>query len=255
MSRRNIEAWMDGVALSELGPIWIQDVNEPAPEMEITYMNRPVGAGQIIQRRKRKNLRITIKAQIQELWDLDRRTELREAIAEWCEGSILELSNHPDRRLHVCCKASPGMGDDRDFNSVIQIELEANEIPYWEDAETVKGKSIGSGGEARITITGTAKDIPIMATFTPDSGNTCTSLTLSTGERTITISGISTQSAIIFSRDEADRLEIKSGDVSLLRYRTKESDDDLKADAGVATITWSANCSGRLDVSARGRWL
>ena len=32
---RHIEAWMDGVRLSEIGAIVIHDVNEPAPEMDI----------------------------------------------------------------------------------------------------------------------------------------------------------------------------------------------------------------------------
>ena len=43
---RHIEAWMDGVRLSEIGAIVIQDVNEPAPEMDIVYTSLPFRGGQ-----------------------------------------------------------------------------------------------------------------------------------------------------------------------------------------------------------------
>ena len=38
---RHVEAWMDGVRLSDLGAVLIQSVNEPSPDQEITYGNRP----------------------------------------------------------------------------------------------------------------------------------------------------------------------------------------------------------------------
>ena len=127
---RHIEAWMDGVRLSDIGAIVIDDVDEPGPEIEITYGPRNFRGGQTVQKRRRKSLRLTIHAKVHELFDLSKRNAIRQAIAEWCDGSILELSNHQDQQLHVICKGEPGLGAVRDFSALLDIELEANEIPY-----------------------------------------------------------------------------------------------------------------------------
>ena len=150
---RHIEAVMDGVRLADLGNIVIRSVNEPDPEMEIEYINRPTRGGREVQKRKRKALRVTINAAIHELYDLKKRNEIRQAVAKWCDGSILELSNHPGQRLHVISKAEPGIGDVRDFNSEMAIELEANEIPYWEESapNTPAGIPLSFNMPARIS--------------------------------------------------------------------------------------------------------
>lgn len=255
---RHIEAVMDGVRLADLGNIVIRSVNEPDPEMEIEYINRPTRGGREVQKRKRKALRVTINAAIHELYDLKKRNEIRQAVAKWCDGSILELSNHPGQRLHVISKAEPGIGDVRDFNSEMAIELEANEIPYWEESapNTVSGS--GTTGSATLVIDGTAKEIPVEVTFTPGSTIAALTVTVSCGgvTRSIALSGMSVTSGTIrFGRDEKDRLTIKNGSTSLLRYRSAASADDLTVPAGRATVSWTAGVSGSISFSARGRWL
>ena len=255
---RHIEAVMDGVRLADLGNIVIRSVNEPDPEMEIEYINRPTRGGREVQKRKRKALRVTINAAIHELYDLKKRNEIRQAVAKWCDGSILELSNHPGQRLHVISKAEPGIGDVRDFNSEMAIELEANEIPYWEESapNTVSGS--GTTGSATLVIDGTAKEIPVEVTFTPGSTIAALTVTVSCGgvTRSIALSGMSVTSGTIrFGRDEKDRLTIRNGSTSLLRYRSAASADDLTVPAGRATVSWTAGVSGSISFSARGRWL
>lgn len=255
---RHIEAVMDGVRLADLGNIVIRSVNEPDPEMEIEYINRPTRGGREVQKRKRKALRVTINAAIHELYDLKKRNEIRQAVAKWCDGSILELSNHPGQRLHVISKAEPGIGDVRDFNSEMAIELEANEIPYWEESapNTVSGS--GTTGSATLVIDGTAKEIPVEVTFTPGSTIAALTVTVSCGgvTKSIALSGMSVTSGTIkFGRDEKDRLTIKNGSTSLLRYRSAASADDLTVPAGRATVSWTAGVSGSISFSARGRWL
>ena len=255
---RHIEAVMDGVRLADLGNIVIRSVNEPDPEMEIEYINRPTRGGREVQKRKRKALRVTINAAIHELYDLKKRNEIRQAVAKWCDGSILELSNHPGQRLHVISKAEPGIGDVRDFNSEMAIELEANEIPYWEESapNTVSGS--GTTGSATLVIDGTAKEIPVEVTFTPGSTIAALTVTVSCGgvTRSIALSGMNVTSGTIrFGRDEKDRLTIRNGSTSLLRYRSAASADDLTVPAGRATVSWTAGVSGSISFSARGRWL
>ena len=254
---RHIEAWMDGKRLSDIGAVVIQGVSEPAPDMEITYGNRTFRGGQTVQKRRRKALRVTIHAAIHELFDLKKRNEIRQAIAEWCGGSVLELSNHTGQRLHVMCKAEPGLGDVREFSSQLDIELEANTVPYWEEKlpNTVSGS--GDTGSATLQISGTAKEVPVEVTFTPGSSLTTLTVSVSSGgvTRQIVLYGLSLTGAVTFGRDADDRLTIMSGTTSLMRYRTEGSADDLVIPAGTATVSWSANTGGSITFSARGRWL
>lgn len=254
---RHIEAWMDGVRLSDLGDVIIQDVNEPAAEMEVTYSPRSFRSGQNVIKRRRKSLRVTIHAAIHELFDLPRRNQIRQAVAEWCGGTYLELSNHPDQRLKVICKGEPGLGDVREFTSQLNIELEANEIPFWEEKvpSTVTGS--GSSGSETLFIPGTAKEVPVEVSFTPGAALESLTVTVSCGgvSRQIALSGMSVTGAITFGRDEHDRITIRSGTTSLLRYRSASSADDLIIPAGQATVTWSASTGGSISFSARGRWL
>ena len=264
---RHIEAWMDGVRLADLGAIVIRDVSEPDPEMEIEYINRATRGGRDIQKRRRKALRVTIEAAIHELYDLNKRTAIRDAIAKWSSGSILELSNHPDRRLNVICLTEPGIGSVRDFNSQLNIELEANVIPYWEDKLANTASGSGASGSATLYIPGTAKEVPVDVTVA--SGNALSALTVTVAcggvTKRIKLSGMSSVTgAITFSRDEDDRLQIMSGSTNLLPYRVMNwtesnvvywSADDLVVPAGTATVSWSASANRSVTFSARGRWL
>ena len=255
---RHIDAWMDGIRLADLGAIIIDDVDEPAAEVEITYGARNFRGGQTVQKRRRKSLRVTIHGKIHELFDLQKRNAIRQAVAEWCNGSILELSNHPDQRLHVICKGEPGLGAVRDFNSLLDIELEADSIPYWEDKNANSVTGSGTTGSASLLIAGTAKEIPVEITFTPGSTIAALTVTVSCGgvTKSIALSGMSVSSgSIVFGRDEQDRLTIKNGSTSLMRYRSAASADDLIIPAGTATVSWTAGVSGSITFSARGRWL
>ena len=254
---RHVEAWMDGVRLSDLGAVLIQSVNEPSPDQEITYGNRPQSEGRDVLVNKRRGLKITIEAVIRELFDLAKRTKIEQAIAGWASGSILELSNHPGQRLHVTRRMDPALGAVRNYNSVIKIELEASEIPFWEDIVPNTYSGSGSSGSGTLLIGGTGFQIPVDATFTPSG--TLTTLTVTVAcdgvTRSIQLSGMSVSGAVAFGRDEHDRLTIKNGNTSLLRYRTQASADDLVVPHGSATVSWSANVSGSMAFSARGRWL
>ena len=254
---RHIEAWMDGVRLSEIGAIVIQDVNEPAPEMDIVYTSLPFRGGQDVIKRRRKSLKVTIDAKIHELYDLKKRNAIKQAIAKWCGGSILELSNHPDQQLHVICRGEPGLGAVRDFNAQLAIELEANTIPYWEEKLANTATGSGSSGSTTLLIPGTAKEVPVEVTFTPGSAISSLTVTVSCGgvTKSIALSGMNVSGAIVFGRDAKDRLTITTGSTSLLPYRSDSSADDLIIPAGTATVSWSASASGSIVFSARGRWL
>ena len=255
---RHIEAWMDGVRLADLGAVFVRGVDETAPEMDIEYINRVARAGRGIHRRKRRALQITIHAAIHELFDLKKRAEIRDAVAAWANGSTLELSNHPGKRLNVICLAEPGLANVRDFNSTLDITLEADVIPYWEEKQITSASGSGSSGSTTLLIPGTASEVPVDVTVA--SGNAISSLTVTVSckgvTKSIALSGMSSVTgAITFSRDDQDRLQIMTGTTSLLPYRTAASADDLMIPAGRATVSWTASASRSVSFSARGRWL
>lgn len=255
---RHIEAWMDGIRLADLGAVFVKGVDEPAPEMDIEYVNRAIRGGRGIQKRKRRALQVTIHAAIHELFDLRKRAEIRDAVAQWAGGSILELSNHPDRRLHVICLAEPGLADVRDFNSTLDMTFEADVIPYWEEKIATTASGTGTSGTASMLIHGTAKEVPVDVTVAAGSAITSLTVTVSCGgvSKSITLSSLSSlEGAITFSRDNQDRLQIMSGTTSLLPHRTAASADDLIIPAGKATVSWSVSASRSVSFSARGRWL
>ena len=255
---RHIEAWMDGTRLGGIGAIVIDDVTEQAAEVEITYGIRVFRSGQPVLKKRRKSLKVTISGKIHELYDLKKRAAIRQAIAAWCNGDVLQLSNHPGQQLHVICRAEPGLGAVRDFNSLLDIELEADSIPYWEDIIPNSVSSSGTTGSASLLIAGTADEIPVEVSFAPGSTLTSLTVTIVCGgvTKSIALSGMSiTSGAIVFGRDSEDRLTIKNGDTSLMRYRSAASADDLIVPAGKATVSWTADVSGSITFSAKGRWL
>lgn len=256
MSRR-VDAILDNVRLRDIGPVLISQVREPPAEMEITYGARPGRSGQDVLSCRRRLLRVSIDVQIKELFDLALRTSAQQAIAGWSRGSILELSNHPGQRLHVKCRNYPALGDVRDYTSELTIDLEADEIPYWEDKIPVTGSGSGASGSVNLFIPGTADEIPVDVIFTPSGTLTSLTVTAACGgiSKSITLNGMSISGAVKLTHDAGSRLEITSGSTSLLPHRTAASADDLLIPAGAATITWSANVSGSMQLTARGRWL
>ena len=256
MSRR-VDAILDNVSLRDIGPVLISQVREPPAEMDIMYGTRPGRSGQDVLSSRRRLLRVSIDAQIKELYNLALRTSVQQDIAGWARGSILELSSHPGQQLHVKCRSYPALGEIRDYTSELTIELEADEIPYWEEKIPTTGSGSGASGSVQMFIPGTADEIPVDAVFTPSG--TVTSLTVTAAcagiSKTITLSGISTTGAVKLTHDAGSRLEITTGSTSLLPYRTAASADDLLIPAGTVTVTWTANVSGSMQLTARGRWL
>lgn len=255
---RHIDAWMDGVRLADLGAILIQELTEPTADQEITYGNRPGRAGRDVLVNRRRLLRVTIGIAIRELYDLPKRTAILQAVAGWASGSILELSNHPGQRLHVQQKSAPALGSVRDYTTVMTLDFEASVIPFWEDIDPVTWSHTGSSGTGTMIIPGTVDQVPVEASFTPASGSlTALTVTAVSGGVTqqIQLTGMSVAGPIVFGRDADDRLTITGGGVSLMRYRTQESADDLLIPCGAATVSYTANRSVTASFSARGRWL
>lgn len=251
---RHMEAWMDGVALSTLGAILIQQVHEDAPALEITEGERPGRYGLRLLTRKRQTLKVTIEVALRERFDLALRARLLEDLAAWAQGSVLELSNHPERRLQVQCTGEPTLGEVRDYTSSIRMEFTAHAVPYWEDCSSSGIAVSGSSGSGTLLIPGTVP-APVSLTVKPTGGQ-LTSFSVTVGGQQITLAGLSVarNSLLFFERDARDDLAIRSGTGSLLSKRSAASVDDLLVAPGKTTVSFTANTACTVTFSVRGRW-
>ena len=258
---RHVEAFMDGVKLTDVGAILIQDIEESSAEMDLVYGARLIRAGQDVQALRRKSLKVSITFVIKELKDLARRNQILQAVCRWASGSVLELSNHPGQQLHVHCRAYPALTDVRKYWSELKIELEADEIPFWEDRGAVQTVLMqqASPGSGTLMVPGTALT-PVGIRFVP-SGGALNSLavTVSSGNvsKTITLSGLTVGSGspVDLKVDNQDRFTIFAGSYNLLQYRTVDSADDFTVPAGLVSFSWEASRTGNFTASAKGRWL
>lgn len=249
---RHVEAWMDGVALSSLGPFLIQGVQEDAPELEQFLAASPGRDGQWLSAQRRRSLTVTLRVAIRELYDLPRRAYAAEQLAAWAQGHALQLSNRPERRLLVRCTGIPALGDVRNYTEELRVVWTAWAPPYWESQTPDRVNLTGASGT--LTVPGTV-ETPVCLTVTPESA--LTSLSVTVGGKTITLAelAVPADTALVFDRDECDRLRITSGGVSLLSKRTAASADDLIAAPGRVAISYTANTTCAVNAEARGRWL
>lgn len=251
---RNMEAWMDGEALSAQGPFTLQQVREDTPTVDVDSEVRPGRSGQRMIRRRRTELSVALTVMIHEVHDMQARVRHAEQLARWAQGQVLELSSRPERRLRVCCTGEPALGDARNYAEEMRVELTAYEVPYWEDKYPSALNLSGSAASGRLYVPGTV-ETPVCAAISP-TGGTLTSLTLEAGRRRIELTGLSVASGqeLRFERDAYDVLAIRCGGVSQLSHRSAESDDDLFTAPGSASVRVTANVACRATLTARGRW-
>ncbi len=258
---RHVEVFMDGVKLTDVAGILIQDIEEFAAEMDLVYGARLIRAGQDVQAIRRKSLKVSITFVIKELKDLARRNTILQEVCRWASGSVLEISNHPGQQLHVHCRAYPSLTNVRKYWSELKIELEADEIPFWEEKLPVTRQLLQQSdtGSGSLMIPGTALT-PVNVRFVPAGGSlTSLAVTVVSGSvsKTITLSNLTVGSGspVDLMVDDQDRFVIRSGSYNLLQYRTVDSADDFIVPAGLVSFSWEASRGGNITASAKGRWL
>ena len=258
---RHVEAWVDGAALSSLGPYWIQQIYEDAPALELTEGERPGRAGTLLLTRKRQQLKVALETVIAERFDLSSRAHYAEELARWAAGQgagphTLELSNHPERRLSVYLTGEPALTEVRNYAAFLRVEWTAYEVPYWEDKSPwTLAVTAGTTGTDTLTVPGTA-ETPVSLTVKP-TGGTLGSFSVTAGGHTVALTGlsVSTSDTLAFERGPRDTLLIRSGSTSLLNKRSAASADDLLCAPGASAVSFTADAACQVTFSVRGRWL
>jgi len=250
---RHIDVWVDGVALSTIGPVLVRQVYEDPPTLEISNGERPGRYGQRRLMVKRQSLQVAVECQIRELRDLAARSRTAEALYRWANGSKLQLSNHPGRHLNCYLSAEPALGEARDYASTIRMEWTADEVPYWEDDLPEQLTISGAQSSGTLMVQGTVLS-PVSLTVT--AGGALTTFSVTAGGSTVSLTGLSIPQGgvLTFERDALDNLMIRSGETVLLNKRSADSADDLMAGPGPTPVSYTANASCEVQFTSRGRW-
>lgn len=248
------EAWLNGVALTSAHPaILLQHIEEPPPRFAQKTMPRPYGGtfltSNVIERRE-----VNLIFAIRERFDYAARMDALQAVSAWAaSGGVLELSDHPNQALNVDVSALPGIGKLREWTADLSLTLTAYAWPYWMDKTPARVSRSTASGTAQISVGGTMQTA-LEASITP-TGGALTAVSLSTGDDTITLSGINVPvgTALEIAYNAAHTLTISAGGVGLLQYRTGA--DDLRLAPGVQTITFEYNTACDSVFKARGCWV
>ncbi len=251
---RKLEAWINGVPLSGVGRILIQDIADNVPETEITYGDSPDRMGQRLLARRRLSRRVNIEFAVRELTDLAARAAAVDRVNAWAQDGILEVGHRPGQRLRVICSARASIQKPRDYTEAFTVSFEAV-WPYWEDASPYITEMSGASGSGVLINYGTM-DSYVSASVTPQSA-ALTALTLTVGSTSFSLTGLNVAAgtALTIGYDERGLLLIRAGNVGLLGCRSEQSSDDMAAAPGRNSVSFTANtaCSVRLEV--RGSWL
>ena len=254
---RHLEAWINGASLRDVaGGILIKQIYDEPPRVDVAYAAIPGADGQRVLSNRRTNRRVTITAQVRELYDLAARARAIDAINAWAADGWLEINSRPDQRLRVVCVTRPAQGNLRDYTSEFAVAFEAAAGPYWQEKSYSIVTASGSSGSAQLSLNGSEPAF-LEAEITP-AANLAT-LDISAGGCAFHFTGMPVTSGtkITIGYDDQRRLFVRAGatNTSILRYRTAASSDDIILAPGAKnTIAFSAGASCAWTFKARGLW-
>ena len=255
---RRMQVWLNGVSLTDAVPsVIIRNVYEDDPENDLVTGERPGYPGQRIISRKRTQLVIRIEIALRILHDLRARAKALQDVCAWAQDGILELSNRPDQRLQCIVTKRPALNTDRNYTQLMNIDLTAIAIPYWENILPDTVSATGTSGSLTLIPSGSVDKIPLEFKVTP-SAAALTSFSASVNGYTISLSGLNVAAGktLALYYDSNALQWITNDGTSVIGSRSAASDDDLWVYPNQTnTITYTAGTSSAVTFEARGRWL
>jgi len=253
--RTDITCTLNGHGLAVLdSSIYIEDISEEVTVEQETIQRAPYGMFPL-NNPGRSSVKIKVKFMIKEKDRTDRMTVIQK-VRGWATNGWFTMNTRPDQRLYVFCTKPPAL-ETFDWKARMEMEFSAYGEAFWQDVTpvTVVSDSAASSATVSITPTGT-QDTFLEAEIAPSSG-TLTSVSITSGGRTIALSGLSVTSSapLEIYYDELHILHIESGGTSLLSKRSAASADDIILKAGRSnsvSLTFGRACN--YTIKARGLW-
>lgn len=258
--RTKISVALDGVELHALdAAIILQSVNEAAPGWNFSAADRAGGLGQRMTGSQKRYRDIVIQFALDER-DPKRRMEILQAVAAWADGARdLTVSYRERQRLRVTLQGLTPIQGIEKWGTVYQITLRSYSHPMWMDQDETSAEISGNGsGVLRIAGNGGGK---MCFRAVNSSGSVCASAEVSSGGRTITLTGMELASGetLILDYDAEDIQRIRAGSGSswrsLLDKRTAASWDDILLASGANTVTVTSSAALSWTVYCFGRWI
>ena len=237
--------WLDGLPMEELDPaIYITDVQEQAPQMNVVTAPRAMGDGLFVTHRARERLSVIVRFAIRE-YDTARRKDAMQKIISWARaGKYLAISDRPGQRLRVEVDAMPTITSALKWTQELTLTFVAYAMPFWQSEYP---EIIATSDVASRFVPGDAVKASVDVVITP----TGSAVTVAVGSSRITLEGVA--DAIEISHGDDGVLRITSGGASILAKRTPESSDDLLAAPG--EINRFSISGGSATFRVRGVWL
>lgn len=270
MDYKLFEANLGGVDFTGLASeILLLDIVEEPVQMDTQTVPLALGDGMLRTVNRRKSLSVRIVYQIR-TQDVACRAEVRDLVAAWAmKGGTLKVNTRPGKMLQVVMDAAPALGSSMAWENELSLTLTAYAVPYWQDAEhtafEVKTTLLDSGEnwQADIFTVGGQTETPLAATLIVGGDTNLTHLSITCNDSLMVLDGmdIAPGKAVFISYNDQGVLEILDffnfeGDRSLMKYRTADSTDDLRAVPNTNNqILISADAALTGNLTARGRWL
>ena len=245
--------WLNSLSLADVNPaIYITDIAYQAQALRYTT-NKLLGRDGSYAGKESLDSNMVSVSFMLRIYDTAQRQQALQDIVRWAiGGGWLATSDRPGQRLRVKATRLPGITSVMRWTDTLTLEFTAYDQPYWQDV-TPQTATAQSQGSASLYNPGVR---PAMVEATITAGDTLTSVTVTCGDTTIDLTGISLSSGdtvVISYTEDHHLLQIKKGTTSLLDKRTAASSDDLIAQPGYNTVTCSAGASCQFRV--KGVWV
>ena len=188
------------------------------------------------------------------------RNEILEKITKWARyGAVLKSSTRPDRQIRVRCTALPKPSDPRKWTSEYTMTFEAREKPYWENTSVVKATGqVKANGSVSLDLDGNLQNRVVIEAKNM-SGAVINNMTLECGDDSISFTnlGLAADETLKIGYSDEDVQSIRIINVSgtgrsVMDKRT--GSDDLRAEPGSVTVSYSAQRAIQLTATCRGRY-
>lgn len=249
------EVFLNGVSLGSVSPeISIIDIQYP----QVTIRNESYALarrqGAHVVRRYIESLSVVVVFEIH-AYDINERQAILSHVVRWAQnGGALQTNDRNGQMLKCICEQFPSVSSVRNWTDQLQITFSAHSLPFWQDVAPTRLTLSGTSGNDSVYIPGNVNGGFVEVTVT--ANNALTSVTLSAGDTEIQLSGlnIAAGGTIVISYDDDMIQSIKSGNNSLLPYRS--GNDDLIVDCGkIVPFEFSSDADCSVEFRVRGLWL
>jgi hypothetical protein len=254
--KREVDVFLNSVALRDVDPKIIAIYAEDsAPEDELTESSVARLPGRNIAFKKRPSLNVTISFKVRELYNLNTRMDVINAVNRWAaKGGSLALSYRPGQTLNVALIQPATPGNIRDYNAEFKLVFTSDGCPYFTDASAPNRQIAGSSVSTTFVLTGTAPSPVDAAIYFIKAA---TYLNITVGHTSIRLSGLSLPAGayVTITHDDTGVADIMYGSVSLFPFLTDDSGDCLLTEGSVTDLSFDTDGDVEITFKSFGRYL